>query len=296
MLSDLLKATFENTQIASHLHSTILRAMEDAQFKEKLAKATTQGVLAEEQQKVVRENTIRLLQHQGKMEEMKLRAQRGEFVDWMRDEMGPEIEFFPKQEQQFRDKAEKAGFGPYLDCVNRLRSQGSPFRLELWRSEAERPRTRNITGMASHTAEGLTDGDKFEFLLRSAKPGYICLLNLGTTGAATLLYPNGWSKSWNPEGRLAAETDFMMPDDKRYVFGKQEGTLEGVEIVQALVTSQPLDMILGLRMPADRCFGWSEAATPGILADLAAQLGRLPEGSWGESAISFFAGTRAARV
>jgi hypothetical protein len=79
-------------------------------------------------------------------------------------------------------------------------------------------------------------GDLLAFEVKSERAGYLYLLNVGTTGAVTLLFPN----HFHPDSRVEAGQDILIPPDAD--FRLRESGPPGQELVKAVVTSVPLSL------------------------------------------------------
>lgn len=107
----------------------------------------------------------------------------------------------------------------------RLDNPLSPFRveLELEGGEAE-----------------LELGDRIVFRIRSERPGHLTLVDLGTDGTVTVLYPNGLAPS---TALRAGEWREIPTPETGFALRAAEPT--GWGMVRALVTAEPVDLPLG---------------------------------------------------
>lgn len=123
-------------------------------------------------------------------------------------------------------------------------------------------------------------GDEIAFRARTSDAGFLTLVDLGTDGAVTVLFPN----EWHPENRVAAGSEMVVPTaemrDAGVVFEAQEPVGSG--IVRAFLTERPL------RLPTDPSGGDVEralraAAGPALIAGSDA----IPLDSWATDAVVY---------
>ncbi len=116
-----------------------------------------------------------------------------------------------------------------LRLMQQLRGKQAPFALDFQIANAGSERDIGVT--RSHGRMQL--GDRLRLRIQSARAGYLTILNFGTSGRVTLLFPNQFHR----ESFIPANTVIQIPSDQ---FDLPVGEPAGRELVKALVTPRPL--------------------------------------------------------
>jgi len=104
--------------------------------------------------------------------------------------------------------------------AQKIQNSAKPFKIELWTDE----------GKAAYKV-----GDKVNFLFKTEKDCYVTLIDIGTSGKVTKLFPNKWHESNKVD---SGKTYRIPPVDSGFVF-KVEGP-DGMEFVKAIATLDPI--------------------------------------------------------
>lgn len=102
----------------------------------------------------------------------------------------------------------------------------------------ENPRQPFAVELTVHGARTeFADGDPVVFRVRSERSGYLTLIDLGTNGTVTVLFPNPWIQS----SEIPANVEVRIPDETMH-FDFQASLPSGRGLVKAIVTEVPLEL------------------------------------------------------
>jgi len=155
-----------------------------------------------------------------------------------------------------------------------IQSTVKPFKIELFTAEGK---------------PGYNAGEKVNFVFKTYRDCYLTLIDIGTSGKVTQLFPNKWHES----NKVEKGKEYRVPPaDSAFVF-KVEGP-NGREFVKAIATLSPLKSIEKAELKGSGNF--SEIVQPQVvLKDISTELASQDAKSWTEAEISFtIAGSQAA--
>jgi hypothetical protein len=146
--------------------------------------------------------------------------------------------------------ARRAGDGaadedsPTVTRLLALRSPKSPLRVSLRAvAAAAAPATRDVA-VTTPAADGVFRlGDRIRFEFSASADGHVTLIDVGTSGAVTVIRPNAWHRDTSVE----ANRSYSLPNATAPEFDYRLTGRLGVERVAALLTRQPLPA--GLLLP-----------------------------------------------
>ncbi|MGB9616304.1 MAG: DUF4384 domain-containing protein [Desulfomonilaceae bacterium] len=147
-----------------------------------------------------------------------------------------------------------------------IQSATRPFKIEL------------------STAEGKTTyaaGEKINFVFKTDRDCYLTLIDIGTSGKVTKLFPNKWHES----NKVEKGKEYRVPPaDSGFVF-KVEGP-NGSEFVKAIATLAPMASIQKAELKGSGNF--AEIVQPeAVLKDIKTELEAQDPKSWTEAHVSF---------
>jgi hypothetical protein len=162
------------------------------------------------------------------------------------------------------------------DRLLRLPTVAGPgWPLEVWVEHAERPTPRDLTAAAA--TAGFRRHDRVRLGLRSGRAGHAALIDVGTGGGVTLVWPSGWQ----PDRRLAAGGEVLVPPAGPDTFTLSLAGPPGTERLIGLAADRPLRLPT---RPAGRGFTPLDAAATEMLA---ADLEGRPAGTWSAAVAAF---------
>ncbi len=134
------------------------------------------------------------------------------------------------------------------------------------------------------TAEGKTSynvGEQINFVFKTDKDCYLTLIDIGTSGKVTQLFPNKWHES----NKVEKGKEYRVPPlNSGFVF-KVEGP-NGMEFVKAIATLAPMKSLEKAEIKGSGNF--SEILQPqAVLKDISAELAAQDVKSWTEAEIAF---------
>uniref|UniRef100_A0A7C4AR99 DUF4384 domain-containing protein n=1 Tax=Desulfomonile tiedjei TaxID=2358 RepID=A0A7C4AR99_9BACT len=147
-----------------------------------------------------------------------------------------------------------------------IQSATKPFKIEL------------------STAEGKTTyaaGEKINFVFKTDRDCYLTLIDIGTSGKVTQLFPNKWHES----NKVEKGKEYRVPPaDSGFLF-KVEGQ-NGTEFVKAIATLAPMTSVQKAEMKGSGNF--AEIVQPeAVLKDIKTELDAQDPKSWTEAHVSF---------
>jgi len=111
-------------------------------------------------------------------------------------------------------------YDQFLARLVMLHQSNPPFRLKLW------------TDKSSYTV-----GEKMSFFVEAEEDCYLTLIDIGTSGNLTVLFPNAYDKN----NRIQGGRRYEIPG-ARYGFDIHVGGPPGIERVKAIATTQPFTL------------------------------------------------------
>lgn len=153
-------------------------------------------------------------------------------------------------------------------CVEaqRIVNEQPPFKIELWTEEG-RPRY------------GI--GDSVTFLFKAERDCYVTLIDIGTSGKVTKIFPNVWHDS----NFVKAGQVYRIPPPSQQFRFKIEGP-GGMEYVKAIATLDPLQSIAKAQIiPKGNFAQFQQPAL--LLKDIGTELVAAGAQRWSEAGLSF---------
>lgn len=150
--------------------------------------------------------------------------------------------------------------------VQSIQNPAKPFKVELFTAE----------GKAAYNV-----GEKIHFVFKTDRDCYLTLIDIGTSGKVTQLFPNKWHES----NKVEKGKEYRIPPaDSNFVF-KVEGP-NGMEFVKAIATLSPMKSLEKAELKGSGNF--FEIVQPQVvLKDITTELGTQNAKSWTEAEISF---------
>lgn len=154
-----------------------------------------------------------------------------------------------------------------------IKNDTKPFRIELWTEDG---------------ASRYRRGDNVVFFFKAHRDCCVTLIDIGTSGKVTKLFPNKWYQSNKAE---KGKTYRIPPKDSSFTF-KVLGP-GGNEYVKAIATSKPLECVDRAMVEAKGEFLQFKEPTV-LLKNIGVELAKQRKDTWAETAISFEIVTREA--
>lgn len=103
-------------------------------------------------------------------------------------------------------------------------------------SDAE-PSMRGFMALERHSRYRARIGDRLQFIFQASEDCYLTLVDLGTSGRVTIIYPN-----WHQRGeRVSARHPLLIPPVSGRSFDYVIAPPAGEELIMALATREPMD-------------------------------------------------------
>jgi len=149
------------------------------------------------------------------------------------------------------------------------RRQSPPFQVKVWtrprRDAASAGGSRDIGTVPDRDGARYRVGDEIEVCFLASRDCYITLLNIGTSGALTVLFPN----RIHPDNFVRADEVHVVPGEN-YGFRYQLQGPHGVERLKAVATLSPepvLDTVAATTSPFRTVSGPAAARDVGLVED-----------------------------
>lgn len=162
-----------------------------------------------------------------------------------------------------REKAGETTYALTIDSLLNLEREGQSFNIKVWTDKGE-----------------YQIGDTMTFYFRSDKDCYITLIDIGTSGRVTILFPNAFYK----DNLIRAGTTYTVPDDS-YGFKIDVDGPVGLERIKAIATTKPLSLS---QMDFSRGFYSIEKRDNPRLRDLSISVDKLVKQEWTETYTEIF--------
>ncbi len=159
----------------------------------------------------------------------------------------------------------------------------SDFKVELWTAPLPIDGARDIAVAAKQKKGSYRTGQKIVVGFRSSHDCYLTLLNIGTSGKLTVLFPN----SIHAENFIEAGRDYRIPDsDSDFEYELQGPT--GVEKLKAVATLKKVPL-LESNFASDGSLFRTVDATTGArdIGVLQKKIASVPKTEWTEVACEF---------
>jgi hypothetical protein len=121
-------------------------------------------------------------------------------------------------------------------------------------------------------------GDKVRFEFEAGEPCHLALIDVGTAGSVSVIWPNHWQR----QARVEGGRTYSLPRATLPEFEYQLAGIPGTERIKAVVTRQPLPVPL---LPDEGAA--FRRLTPRELDDIADALGRCAPAEWGVGGCEF---------
>jgi len=159
------------------------------------------------------------------------------------------------------------------------------LKVDLWAEKISKDvnLSRDINVVPVKSGETFKVGDKINVKFKSSKDCYLTLLNIGTSGKLTFLYPNTLHKdNFIEGGRL-----FEIPGDE-YGFEYQLSGPAGIEKLKAIVTESKINLVESQFSPDGNMF---KIVSPGSAARdisiIEKKVEEIPQDKWNEAYFEF---------
>lgn len=159
------------------------------------------------------------------------------------------------------------------------------LKVDLWAEKVSKDvnLSRDINVVPVKSGETFKVGDKINVKFKSSKDCYLTLLNIGTSGKLTFLYPNTLYKDNFIEGGKL----FEIPGDE-YGFEYQLSGPAGIEKLKAIVTESKINLVESQFSPDGNMF---KIVSPGAAARdisiIEKKIEEIPQDKWNEAYFEF---------
>ena len=189
------------------------------------------------------------------------------------------VELQGKVQRQEPATMSRLNGGKMKDITN----PASDFTVELWTAPAPTAGARDIAVAARKKKADYRTGQKIVVGFRASRDCHLTLLNIGTSGKLTVLFPN----SMHPDNFIQAGRDFQIPgadDDFEY---ELQGPA-GVEKLKAVATLKKVTLLESNFAPDGSLFRTVDAASGARdIAVIQKQVATVPQTEWAEAACEF---------
>lgn len=157
------------------------------------------------------------------------------------------------------------------------------FHIELWTAPAPAAGARDISVAARQKTAGYKIGQKIVVGFRASRDCYLTLLNIGTSGKLTVLYPN----SMHPENYITGGREYRLPEiDDEFEYQLQGPA--GVEKLKAIATLNKVTLLESSFAPDGSLFRTVDAvAGARDIALIQRNVAAVSKSEWAESACEF---------
>lgn len=164
-----------------------------------------------------------------------------------------------------------------------ISNPASDFKVELWTAPAPAGGARDIAVTAKKKKAGYRTGQKIVVGFRASRDCHLTLLNIGTSGKLTVLFPN----ALHPDNFIQAGRDYRIPeadDDFEY---ELQGPA-GVEKLKAVATLKKMALLESNFAPDGSLFRTVDAAMGARdIAVIQKKVAAVPNTEWAEAACEF---------
>lgn len=121
-----------------------------------------------------------------------------------------------------------------------IKNQSGDFTVQVWTNFADNriPGSRDINILPSQKDTAYHIGDRIKVLFRANRDCYLTLLNLGTSGKLTILFPNALYR----DNSISANRVYEIPT-KEYGFDYELQGPVGVEKLKVIATLEKIDLV-----------------------------------------------------
>jgi hypothetical protein len=178
-----------------------------------------------------------------------------------------------------------------LNRVNARKMKGiknseSDFKVELWTAPAPAAGARDIVMAPKTKKAAYRIGQKVVVSFRASRDCYLTLLNIGTSGKLTVLYPN----SLHPDNFIQGGRDYRIPDvDDDFDYELQGPP--GVERLKAVATLKKTALLESQFAPDGSIFRTVDATSGARdIGVVQKKVAAVPKAEWAETACEFSVG------
>ena len=168
---------------------------------------------------------------------------------------------------------------------NNVSPRNNGLKIELWVDKVsnENSNSRDVSVVQTKSGESFRIGEKINIKFKSSKNCYLTLLNVGTSGKLTILYPNNLHK------------DNFIEGDKLYEIPRQEYKFEyqlegppGTEKLKAIVTETKIDLVESQFSSDGAIFKTiSSSAAARDISTIEKKVEQIPQDKWNEAYFEF---------
>jgi hypothetical protein len=159
----------------------------------------------------------------------------------------------------------------------------SNFNIELWTAPAPEEGARDIAVAEKQKKAGYRTGQKIVVGFRTSKDCYLTLLNIGTSGKLTVLFPN----SLHRDNFIQSGRDYRIPaDDDNFEYQLQGPP--GTEKIKAVATLKKMELLESNFAPDGSLFRTVDA-TAGArdIGVVQKKISTVPKNEWSENSCEF---------
>ena len=171
-----------------------------------------------------------------------------------------------------------------------IRNRKPGFRARVWLPlPGERPGTRDIETVPADGKGVFRSGDSVQLCFQSERRCHLTLLDVGTSGKITIIFPN----QFHEDSVLEAGKAYTIPGPS-YGFDWIIRPPEGIETVKAIFTLDPAPLVRGRRKLGSPFSSVSEGLRTRdievVAAEMAEKARKIPPDRWAEGSCEFVVG------
>ena len=167
--------------------------------------------------------------------------------------------------------------------MKEISNPAGDFKVELWTAPAPDEGARDLAVTAKRKKAAYRTGQKIVVGFRASRDCHLTLLNIGTSGKLTVLFPN----SQHQDNFIQAGREYQIPadeDDFEYLL---QGP-PGVEKLKAVATLKKIALLESQFAPDGALFRTVEAATGARdIGVIQKKVAAVPGAEWAEAACEF---------
>jgi hypothetical protein len=168
---------------------------------------------------------------------------------------------------------------------NEIPAGGDNLKIDLWAEKVTKDanQSRDINVVPVKSGESFKIGDTINIKFKSSKDCYLTLLNIGTSGKLTILYPNSLHK----DNFIEAGKLYEIPGNE-YGFEYQLSEPAGTEKLKAIVTESKVDLVESQLSPEGKLFKTvSPEAAARDISIIEKKVVEIPRDKWNETYFEF---------
>ncbi len=127
-----------------------------------------------------------------------------------------------------------------------------------------------------------TEGDTVSFVANVDKPCHLTLIDIGTSGKITIIFPN----EWHAESMIEPGKDYVVPPaDANFRF-RLVGPVDQLEVVKAIASLEPIQAIQNAELEGKGPL--KVLRKPGlVIKDIVAEMGARDAKDWATAEVAF---------